>query len=271
MGVAPVRWVDLGPGIRAGFTARGSSGSPEPWDGANLGLGVGDDPVRVHQHRRDVGAQFGVPVVFATQVHGVVVADADRVDAATVLAAGTLGEADALVTTRGDIALGVLVADCVPVLLADWHAGVVGVAHAGRRGLHEGVMGAVVSAMTDRGAEAEHLRAVVGPCVCGRCYEVPTSMCDEVAGRRPATRSITPQGTPALDLAAGVLGDLAALGVSASRVEVCTREDEKYFSHRRAQERSHVTGRFAGIVRLVPKVGGKSHGRVVPGRPLALG
>lgn len=240
----PLVEVDLGPGVRAGFTTRAGGTSPAPWASLDLGLGVGDDPGRVRANRAAVSATLGEPVRFMTQVHGrgVLVAD----DAPPGVC-DTLGEADALVATSGH-ALGVLVADCVPVLLADPERGLVGCAHAGRRGVELDVVGAAVDALVGLGARRDALRAVVGPSVCGSCYEVPEDMRAGVAAQVPQTWAQTRAGTPALDLPAGVAAQLLAAGVR--RVEalgVCTLEDERFFSHRR-DGRETPTGRFAGVV-----------------------
>ena len=119
--------------------------------------------------------------------------------------------ADALVTTRRGVGLMVRVADCVPVLLADPVAGVVGAVHAGRLGVTLDVVSRAVERM--RALGAEQVRAWIGPHVCGRCYEVPEAMRSEVAAVVPATMSETSWGTPALDLGAGVAAQLAAAGV----------------------------------------------------------
>ncbi|MDF2808136.1 MAG: multicopper polyphenol oxidase [Cellulosimicrobium sp.] len=244
--------VDLGRGVRAGFTTRSGGVSPEPWDSLNLGLNVADEAARVRSNRARAAARLGAPVAFASQVHGTRVV---RLDAPPRGADGALvdsvGEADAVVATAPGVGLGVLVADCVPVLLADADAGVVGVAHAGRRGLAHGVVPAVLEAMRAAGARVGNVRAAVGPSACGRCYEVPATMRDDVALARPATRSTTSWGTPALDLPAGVLADLVAAGVGdVVHVDACTIEDERFFSHRRAARGGTTTGRFAGLVAL---------------------
>ncbi|KLN33604.1 peptidoglycan editing factor PgeF [Cellulosimicrobium cellulans] len=244
--------VDLGPGVRAGFTTRTGGVSPEPWDSLNLGLNVTDDATRVRSNRARASAWLGAPVAFSSQVHGTHVVrlgspprDADGAPVDSV------GEADAIVATAPGVGLGVLVADCVPVLLADADAGVVGVAHAGRRGLAHGVVPAVLEALRAAGARTGNVRAVVGPSACGRCYEVPATMRDDVALARPATRSTTSWGTPALDLPAGVVADLVAAGVEdVVHVDVCTIEDDRFFSHRRAARGGTTTGRFAGLVAL---------------------
>jgi YfiH family protein len=172
-----------------------------------------------------------------------------RVEAGT--GAATCGEQDALVTDQPGLGLGVLVADCVPVLLADPDARVVGVAHAGRQGLLDGVVGAALEALVAQGAHAERVRAVVGPAACGRCYEVPEQMRDEVAAVRPGTSSTTSWGTPALDLPAGVVAELRAAGVrTVVETGICTLEDERFYSHRLATRGGTTTGRFAGVVAL---------------------
>ncbi len=240
----PLLEVDLGRGVRAGFTTRAGGISPEPWASLDLGLGVGDDPARVRANRAAVSAALGAPVHFVTQVHG---RDVLVVDDGAPGVSDALGEADALVATSGH-ALGVLVADCVPVLLADPERGLVACAHAGRRGVEQDVVGAAVDALVGLGARREALRAVVGPSVCGSCYEVPEGMRAGVAARVPETWAQTRAGTPALDLPAGVAAQLAAAGVRQVEVlGVCTLEDERFFSHRR-DGREAPTGRFAGVV-----------------------
>ncbi|MFC8732454.1 polyphenol oxidase family protein [Luteimicrobium sp. NPDC057192] len=242
----PLLEVDLGPGVRAAFTTRAGGVSPAPWTSLDLGLGVGDDPDRVRANRAAVSATVGSPVSFMTQVHGhAVIVAADLEPGATP--PDTLGEADALVATSGH-ALGVLVADCVPVLLADPGRGLVGAVHAGRHGVEQDVVGAAVDALEGLGARRAELRAVVGPSVCGACYEVPDAMRAEVAGLVPETWALTREGTPSLDLSAGVAAQLAAAGVQhVELLGVCTLEDERFFSHRR-DGRERPTGRFAGVV-----------------------
>lgn len=238
--------VDLGPGIRAFFTTRHGGWSGGPWACLNLGLAVGDDEATVMANRALVDDAAGGPVVFATQVHGPDVAVLPMHPPAPPGPARP-PEVDALVTTQAGVPLGVYVADCVPVLLADPHAGVVAVAHAGRPGVEQGVVRAAVAAMLDAGARAVDVRAVVGPAVCGACYEVPADLRTRVGDRVPAALSWTSWGTPALDLPAAVAAQLAEAGVSlVTRLDRCTRTDTTFFSHRRADGRP--TGRFAGVV-----------------------
>ncbi|WP_432458099.1 polyphenol oxidase family protein [Cellulomonas iranensis] len=239
--------VPLGPGVLAGFTSRAGGASAGPWAGLNLGSAVGDDPRVVARNRHAVAQRLGAPLVLATQVHG---ADVVRVGP------GGLDpevRADALVTTATGVALGVYVADCAPVLLADPVARVVAAVHAGRPGLVAGVLQAAVAEMVALGADPGRTRAAVGPCIAAASYEVPAAMRDAVAARVPAAAGMTAAGTPAVDLAAGVVAVLAACGVGDVHVDGRdTYGDAALYSHRRSvHERAPATGRFAGVVRLV--------------------
>jgi YfiH family protein len=143
----------------------------------------------------------------------------------------------------------VLVADCVPVLLADAQAGVVATAHAGRRGLLAGVLQGAVDAMVAAGARRERIRAAVGPAAGGCCYEVPAEMQAQFCAGRPELRATTSWGTPSLDLRGGAVADLTAAGLAGvTLVGACTVESDDLYSYRRAP----VTGRFAGVVALLP-------------------
>ena len=179
--------------------------------------------------------------MFLNQVHGNAVAVAG--DDAPWTTAPT---ADAVVTRRSDLALVVLVADCMPVLLADRAAGVVAAVHAGRPGLVSGVIPATLAAMRDLGAST--IEAAVGPSVCRRCYEVPVEMREEVAAASPVSASVSWTGTPSIDISAGIVDQLVRDGVGITWLPGCTREADNLYSYRRNQR----TGRFAGVVRLWP-------------------
>ncbi len=230
------------------FTDRWGGVSTSPFQELNLGGAVGDDPAAVRANRRLAAVELGLDpadVVWMNQVHGrevAVVAERQPEGAAPTV--------DALVTAGRGRALAVLTADCVPVLLADPEAGVVGAAHAGRPGLAAGVVPAVVAAMVEQGARPERTTAVIGPSVCGRCYEVPAALRAEVAALEPATAAETSWGTPALDLPAGVSAQLGALGVAVHpQRHTCTLESAEHFSYRREQR----TGRLASYVWLDPR------------------
>lgn len=229
-------------GVRAVFTTREGGSSRAPFDTANLAHHTGDDPADVERNRSSLAAQLGVPVQFIDQVHSAT--------AVVMPATGMLGpvRADALVTDRTDVALAIMVADCLPVLLSDPAAGVIGAAHAGRRGLLSGVLEATVARMEQLGARAATIDAAIGPSICGRCYEVPEQMRTDSAETLPSTWATTAWGTPALDLRAGARAILQAQGIPADRIDddyPCTREDPRFFSYRREQR----TGRFVGAIR----------------------
>lgn len=234
-------------GARALFTGRAGGVSAGDFASLNLALHVGDDEVAVRENRARLGRAMGVPVVFVDQVHG---AEVHVLEAGVPIAelCDAPRAADALVTARGDVALAIMVADCLPVLLVDAEAGVVGAAHAGRRGLLGGVLQATVRAMAGLGARPGSIAAEIGPSVCGACYEVPAPLRDEAEGILPGIASETSWGTPALDLRAGAVGALAAAGLAPGAVladAACTVEDHGLFSFRRAAR----TGRFAGAIR----------------------
>ncbi|MGB7818192.1 MAG: polyphenol oxidase family protein, partial [Ornithinibacter sp.] len=138
------------------------------------------------------------------------------------------------------------VADCVPVLLADPGAGVVAAVHAGRLGMVGGVVMRALDTMRELGAR--QIDAVVGPSVCPRCYEVPEAMRDEVAVVSPVSAAVSWTGTAALDVASGVVDQLAGGGAVVRWLPGCAREDPTLYSHRR----DGTTGRFAGLVLLGP-------------------
>jgi hypothetical protein len=141
-----------------------------------------------------------------------------------------------------------LSADCVPVLLADPVAGVVGAVHAGRPGMVARVVDRAIDALVEAGADPHETIAVVGPSVCGRCYEVPEGMRADAASVSPPSATVSWTGTPAIDVAAGVVDQLSARGIRVTWVPGCTRESHDLYSYRR----DGSTGRFAGIVRLLP-------------------
>lgn len=232
--------------------------SDPPYDELNLGDHVGDDLAAVEQNRTRLAARLRLrrgQLIFMRQVHGrdVVVVGAPRADVAPGADPGSepaaagpheVRVADAMVTTRADLALVVLVADCAPVVLAADDPPMVAVAHAGRRGLTAGVVVATVRAMSDLGGDPAHIRAVVGPGICGRCYEVPETVQAEVSAEVPTARATSIAGTPAIDIRAGVIAQLRAAGVRSVEADRrCTYESPELFSHRR----SGRTGRFAAV------------------------
>ena len=231
-------------GPRRVVTDRRGGRSLSPYDSFNLGDHVGDDPAAVAANRARVARELGVAenrLVWMNQVHGTGVAVVDGPQE------GTVPATDALVTATPGLVLCVLVADCVPVLLADHETGVVAAVHAGREGVRQGVVPAALSAMASLGARARNVTALLGPAVCGDCYEVPDGMQAEVARVAPAAAVRTSKGTAGLDLRAGLDERLRAAGIpEVVHDPRCTMEDPTLFSHRR----DGTTGRQAGLIWL---------------------
>ena len=194
---------------------------------------------------------LGVGVAVVAQVHGAEVVHVRSPGGATGLLDLTHLQADALVTTDRGVALAVRVADCVPVLFADADGGVVAAAHAGRRGLVAGVLGRTVEAMARLGAGSP--RAWLGPHICGRCYEVPSDLAEDVAARLGVPVAATRWGTAAIDQRAAAVAQLERLGVPVEDVPACTFEEAALHSHRRDGGRA---GRQAGLVWLARRAVG---------------
>ena len=147
---------------------------------------------------------------------------------------------DALVTTSRSIGLAALAADCMPITFsAD---GVVAVAHVGRVGLLKGLASKTVAKMREQGAV--EIRAVVGPSICGKCYEVSPEIYQTVISLIPACATTDERHT--LDLQAGVIAELRALGVMGHDVGICTLENSEYFSYRGGD----LIQRQAGVISL---------------------
>jgi polyphenol oxidase len=250
---------ELAPGVMFMFTGRRGGVSAAPYDTLNLGGAVGDEPAAVAENRRLTGRACGLDdgqLAWMRQVHGVAVryADAGTEEFGGVgspdpagRAGQPLPEADASFTDVPGLGLGVLVADCAPVLLADPDARIVGVAHAGREGMAAGVVTELVSAMSAAGAEPRRVHAVIGPHICGGCYEVPGQMRDEIAAKVPESACVTRKGTPGVDVGAGVQAQLARAGVAAVTSDArCTAETPSLYSYRRDGK----TGRLAGLIWL---------------------
>lgn len=227
--------------VRRVLTTRAGGRSVAPYGSFNLGDHVGDDPSAVAANRARLARGIGLDpthVAWMNQVHGTQVAIVEGPQSA-------VPTADALVTDRPRLALAVVVADCVPVLLADAEAGVVAAVHAGRAGAAGGVVPAALTAMEGLGADRDRIDALLGPTVCGSCYEVPEDLRDAVESTLPGSAGQTRLGTPSVDLHAGLRHQLAAQGVRAVDADPrCTVEDDQLFSHRRERP----TGRFAGVV-----------------------
>jgi hypothetical protein len=223
-----------------------------------MGTSTGDTPERVAENRRRLAEAIGFSpdaVVTARQVHG------RRVR--LVREAVPPGEGDALVTWTPGLLLGVLVADCAPVILADRHARAVAVCHAGWRGLVAGVVEATVDELV-RAIDASDLLAWVGPCLGPRDFEVGP----EVAVQLDGDHLLGSQGgdRPLFDLPGAIVSRLVGVGLRPENVEttdVSTLRDPRTFSHRRDGPN---TGRMLAVVGLctVERIVSRDHGFECP-------
>ncbi|HEX2839864.1 peptidoglycan editing factor PgeF [Hyphomicrobium sp.] len=229
------------PGIRHGFFTRQGGTSRGLYASLNCGAGSKDDPVAVIENRSRVAqhlGSFGDDVQTIYQVHS---ADAHVVD--QLVPRESLPKADALVTRTRGLVIGVLTADCAPVLFADAEAKVVGAAHAGWRGAIGGVLEATVAAMEGLGAERSRIFAALGPCIGPKSYEVgPEFVAEfEQAEAGNARFFAIPKGrkTPHFDLPSYVMHRLNQLGLrKTERHAPCTYENESmFYSFRRATHR----------------------------------
>jgi YfiH family protein len=196
----------------------------------NLAQHVGDSAETVSLNRQLLSKITG-PIQFMNQVHG------DEVVEIKSLIDDPI--CDGLITSVPGIALAVMVADCIPLLLTS--TTVVGAVHVGRRGLMNSVAVKTIESMRKLGAAQIHDQ--LGPSICGRCYEVPQEVADEVIAKHPAASSLTNNLTPALDLPRALIAELVAHDVTYEASPICTLENDEYFSYRR----HNITGRNAGV------------------------
>jgi YfiH family protein len=216
------------------FTNRHGGFSHGDYASWNLASHVGDDPADVEQNRKKLREQVGNFAVMS-QVHGDSVVVIERVPSEVPVA-------DALITSNPDLALVVLVADCIPLLLQSEK--MVAAVHVGRAGLMNSIALKTVAKM--RALGAIKISGSIGPAICGSCYEVPQELHDQVVAKHPLASSKTRIGTPALDLPKGLVAALAVVDVPVVISAGCTLEDDSYFSFRR----NKITGRQAGVIKL---------------------
>jgi len=245
------------PGVRHAFFERTGGVSEGLYASLNCGFGSGDEAERVAENRARALARLEIEdsdLVTVYQVHSNRVAVVEETwprEAAP--------KVDAMVTRTPGRALGILTADCVPVLLADAAAGVVGAAHAGWRGALDGVLDAAVSAMVELGAAPNRIVAGIGPAICQRSYEVgpefPQPFIAQAESNRdffcPASRA----GHFMFDLKGYVARRLAAADIKNVQVLPCDTcaEDTRFFSYRRACQRGEPDyGRGLSVICLEP-------------------
>ncbi len=244
-------------GIRHGFFTRaGGVSQGELYGGLNTGIGSNDDADAVAENRRRVAAAMGVAsdrLVAPYQVHS---AEAVVVDAPF---GGDRPKADVLVTAEPGIAIGVVTADCGPVLFADREARIVGAAHAGWPGARNGVLENTIEAMISLGAKRERIQAVLGPSISQANYEVGPEFHDRFVDDDEANRSyfITSgkAGHYLFDLNAYSIDRLTRAGVQAEGLGKSTYADEDlFFSYRRTTHRKEPDyGRQISVIALEDK------------------
>ena len=226
-------------GVAHGFLGRRGGVSTGICAGLNVGVGSGDDPAAVAENRRRAVAAVlpGAALVTAYQVHS-----PDCVTVAAPWDHDARPHADALVTDRPGLLLGILTADCAPVLFADTAAAVVGAAHAGWKGVLGGVTDRTLDAMEALGADRARITAAIGPCIARRSYEVDEAFLARFAAADPANDgffSPSRTGHHRFDLEAYVAHRLASAGVT--RIEALGLDTyaapDRFYSFRRATHR----------------------------------
>jgi len=245
------------PGVRHGFFTRRGGVSTGIYESLNCGPGSADDPAAVADNRRRALAALdldGGGLATLHQVHS-----PDAVVAQASWAAGERPKADAVVTRTPGLAVGVLTADCAPVLLADGAAGVVAAAHAGWRGALAGVLASCVARMEGEGADRRRIAAAVGPCIGPESYAVGPEFIgpflDVDADNARFFRPLPDGDGHLFDLAGHVAATLTALGLTAVATvggDTCA-DAARFFSHRRARHRGEADyGRMLAAVAPAP-------------------
>jgi YfiH family protein len=236
-----------------GFLGRRGGVSTGDMAGLNVGLGSSDDPQAIHTNRR-LAVEAVLPGAQLVTLHQVHSATATAVTAA--FPDDRRPHADALVTDRPGLLLGILTADCTPVLFADKDAGVVGAAHAGWKGAIGGVIESTIAAMEKLGASRSNIAAAIGPTIARKSYEVDDGFVRRFAEADPENeRFFSPgrAGHQQFDLEGYVVSRIAAAGVP--RVQALgldTYSDpDRFFSYRRSTHRGEADyGRQIALIGL---------------------
>jgi len=226
-------------GIRHGFFTRAGGVSQGVYRGLNVGPGSADRPQDVAENRSRVARWMGVDMPRLVTVHQVHSADAVTVEAPF---GAERPHADAMVTDRPGVALGVLTADCGPILFADPQARIVGAAHAGWKGAFTGIIEATIDAMERLGASRARIVAVLGPSIGPAAYEVGPEFVERFTAADAANERWFAPSSRAhhamFDLNGYTVDRLAAAGVDASQLALCTYSgEERFFSYRRSTHR----------------------------------
>lgn len=226
-------------GTPHGFLGRSGGASEGNYAGLNVGLGSDDDQDIILENRRRArdGILPGSELVTVHQVHS---PDVVAVEAAVPL--DERPHVDAMVTDRPGLLLGILTADCVPVLLFDPRSKVIGAAHAGWKGAISGVTENTVAAMEKLGAERAHISCAIGPCIAQASYEVDAGFHGRFSKQDPGNAAFFEAGKPdhhQFDIEAYVASRLTAVGITNIEkmgLDTYANED-RYFSYRRSCHR----------------------------------
>ena len=253
MSVEVIRAANLS--VPHGFLGRRGGVSTGELAGLNVGYGSGDERDSIAENRaRAIAAVLpGAELATVHQIHSANVVRVER-----SWAHEDRPHADSMVTDRPGLLLGILTADCAPVLLADAEAGVVGAAHAGWRGALAGVTDAVIAAMEDLGARRERIAAAVGPCIGRDSYEVDQAFRAKFLEADPGNQRFFaggPAGKPHFDLERYVIARLEAVGIgSVEALGLDTYADaDRFFSYRRATHRGEADyGRQIAMIAVAP-------------------
>lgn len=238
--ISPLLAKSAGASIRHGFFTREGGVSKGIYQGLNVGLGSNDDREDVMENRRRVASWFGAPLERLASLHQCHSADVLLVDETY---SGERPKADAMVSKTPGMVLGVLAADCGPVLFADAKNQIIGAAHAGWKGAFDGVLEATIEAMIAVGAERGNIVASLGPSISHRHYEVGPEFVARFVERDPAyERFFSNSKNPShsmFDLPRFTLERLQKAGVTGENLDICTYPDEmRFFSYRRTTHRA---------------------------------
>jgi len=241
-------------GVRHGFLGRRGGVSTGISSGLNVGWGSGDGREAIAENRRRATGAVapGAALVTLHQVHS-----AEALAATAPWPDDSRPHADGLATDRPGLALGILTADCAPILFADREAGVIGAAHAGWKGAFGGIVEATLSVMESLGADRARIAAAVGPCIGRRCYEVDEAFLRRFTEGEPENERFFSDGARPdrrqFDLEGFVVSRLAAAGLS--RIEALGEDTysqpDRFFSYRRSTHRGEPNyGRQISLIAL---------------------
>lgn len=242
-----------GLGLKHGFFTRKGGHSNGIFNSLNAGLGSGDDRQSVEQNREDICSSIDADIQDLATLHQI---HSNHVFVADQGISSGRPRADGIVTSTKGVAIGVVTADCGPVLFADHKNSVIGAAHAGWRGAFDGVLENTVAAMEKLGAERSSISACIGPTISQRNYEVGPEFYARFIKKdeklsiyfKPSNK----QGHYLYDLHAFIVSSLEQSKVNAEDLGICTyEEDENYFSYRRTTHKSEQDyGRQLSVIKL---------------------